>query len=34
MDFSKAFYTVLQSIHLDKLSSCGMSAFTVRRIKN
>ncbi|KAK4815407.1 hypothetical protein QYF61_001395 [Mycteria americana] len=33
LDFSKAFDTVLYSILLDKLSSCGMSRFTVCWVK-
>jgi len=34
LDFSKAFDNVPHSILLDKLSSCGMSRFTVRWVKN
>ena len=34
LDFSKTFGTVPHSILLDKLSSCGMSAFTVCWVKN
>ena len=33
-DFSEAFDTVPHSILLDKLSSCGMSGFMVRWLKN
>ncbi|KAK4831136.1 hypothetical protein QYF61_015439 [Mycteria americana] len=34
LDFSKVFDTVPHSILLDKLSNCGMSAFTVLWVKN
>jgi len=34
MDFSKAFDTVLPSIILGKLSSCGMNGFMVCWVKN
>ncbi|KAK4827324.1 hypothetical protein QYF61_016574 [Mycteria americana] len=34
LDFSKAFDPVPHSILLDKLSSCGMSGFTVHWVKN
>jgi len=34
LDFSRAFDTVLHSILLDKLSSCGMSRFMVCWVKN
>jgi len=34
LDFSKAFDTVPHSNLLDKLSSCGMSGFTVRWVKH
>jgi len=34
LDFIKAFDTVPHSILLDKLSSCGMSRFTVSWVKN
>ncbi|KAK4815141.1 hypothetical protein QYF61_017582 [Mycteria americana] len=34
VDFSKAFDTVPHSILLDKLSSCGVSGFMVRWVKN
>ncbi|PKU36917.1 rna-directed dna polymerase from mobile element jockey-like [Limosa lapponica baueri] len=34
LDFSKAFHTVSHSILLDKLSSCEMSRYMVRWVKN
>jgi len=34
LDFRKAFGTVAHSTLLDKLSNCGMSAFTVRWVRS
>jgi len=34
LDFSKVFSIVPHRILLDKLSSCGLNCFTLRRVKN